>query len=1150
MKSTVKSKSDIHNNTKNTVKKSEKLPIIVTKSSSGCLENKEKNKSKQEYTLSLDSEFFQALMDLMKGEIPFLDILGISGYCPEIDEGFYWDKYDFGDNFNPFISFLKKIGHQVKTGTFSRPSIIRETILKAIKRVSTSTDNIKNIKQKLLGDKVLLFEFREKLKIDLNKLHFKIKRDSNSDYRVSLKQSTIEFKVPLFFEYADFFKQFGNDWQWLYKDAGLTQFRTIKIKSKINNGVNGFKFTILLDEVPTDIVVSYFDCRYVFPPRKASLDGQTKTFGIETSKLSLSEAIKEQFGKEYDELFLKEHMDYVREKYFEIYKLYAIQDAKITYLLYKRLVEMKVEVAKMLDLPVDGELGKALAKELEVKETCGSNIKDYLFALIKKHFIGDFSDNDTIKLLLTKMLECGASHLSKVKPNEFGFIPCSTVGGLLFTRCAEIAKISGILLDLDEASCYATALTNMNVYYGQPVFASFTDTPPTLKEAYELLNNKVGVPKDGWLMRVSGKLDKAYNTLILSDLGYEKGCTIRNKKSWYFPDGENVDEYKDTINLYDSDKPTEPTAWSQVYSKEIIHGVVTEATVTALQDLPEEWMEEFWNLEVEVMMFFPNNLICDSLEEYQEKVNELPEIIKRERLQWVLNEDGVSHTFKVDSWQTCKANVALRFPMHEYYTSIKKKRSQLKKDKNPLQEILKLILNSTYGIMASFVMKSNNVIGANWITSCARAAAWRMVNSLNGFAPITDGSSFNWLTVPVGLKFKNLIRSNPKYLTTYDATIKNPLPLNQVFKEFTYNQKKQKYEANESGFSNWYIQHLESFISKSDWLTQMYSYDFKKEVEKIIFDNYYNSGAGNYCKEWSAYNNEKFSLQVEGGSKLKCRSYQESSHLTKWFKDNVGSEYKEHYLYVEKEILKLSQGSQDAIHIIRNVQKVGLDNKFAIGFEPELAERILDGGIAHPMGMSKHKIKLMKLISPSQFTCYTSEQKKEVARIYEQCNQASKLLLKGKWLDSLDFDYLDTFIARDNQGHEWLPVYVEDWDKHYYQMNLKNPVGIGFELLCWGNENWNQIEDVRKAIWRHLQEDTRDKRGIFRLDTLLNFQHHLDNASKSKYLKHLLAATIIIKTNFKFEYHELLANTAESEPMQRKVFSDDVQYLKAEKTTY
>ena len=85
-------------------------------------------------------------------------------------------------------------------------------------------------------------------------------------------------------------------------------------------------------------------------------------------------------------------------------------------------------------------------------------------------------------------------------------------------------------------------------------------------------------------------------------------------------------------------------------------------------------------------------------------------------------------------------NLCLNFPINTYFPILREKRNKLKKEKNPIQEVYKLFGNSTYGALACIYLAINNLLAANQITAMARANTWMMINFLNGFQAITDGT--------------------------------------------------------------------------------------------------------------------------------------------------------------------------------------------------------------------------------------------------------------------------------------------------------------------------------------------------------------------------------------------------------------------------
>lgn len=833
-----------------------------------------------------------------------------------------------------------------------------------------------------------------------------------------------------------------------------------------------------------------------------------KDYTEKCSKLKISKRIKEVYGDIVNENWCKSNMSIVRDKYFQVFIEYAEIDTIITWALNQALNELLDRVCAMLDIDPQ-----------KLAETCGKNIENILLSLIKNHF-GVIEDKSGFNFdNLKDLIKLGrAENLSKNSQNDYGVVPLSTVGGLLFTRTALESIIEGNFFDLDLKSCYATALTSMNLYLGEPIALSFGESnneKPTVKEVYEKIK-KHNIPKDAWFIRVSGRLNKVTNTLILSDSSFKKGENIKtNRKRYEFP--EDLDLETEYVNLINAEKISEKSAISKVNYKEINHGIITEATLTALSDLPPEHYEEYLNLKVDFITYYKPELSCSSTDELIEKKENLGEFNKTE----YLTED----LLKTTTGTVSKNNCFLVFPIGEKYENVKNLRGKMKKAGEPVQEIFKLILNSTYGILASLVMTVNNPIAANWITSCARAAAWRMTNSLNGCNPITDGTAVNGNTIPFGMTFHEVLAKYPNYLTNYEASITNNVELN-----FT----------SEDAFSDKYIEHLENFIGKSDWLTQMYAYDLKDEKDSqgnkhYHYDKHLNTNAGNYVK------------MGEDIASFKARSYRKTPELLNWFSEVTSDNYKEHLIYSDKSIIKLAQGSEDVIRIVKDAENVANLGKKSLKMPDDLAHQIVSEGLCHPMGFSKSEVKVMKLISPSQFLCQDDRQFRILNSFYESCKNISKEILPSRNWSAKNFglEKLQSYKIHHSDGDISKVEFRDGID--YAAWNKFNPVGLGFELLLWGNSNFNSLNEVRnkiqKLIWGYNFEDEKYSfiKSVHWVDKVI------PNLKKNVELKHFLAAVQIAKLNFELDYRYTLANSTQS-PVARVQFISNLSTLREEKT--
>lgn len=1082
-----------------------KLPTVESASKSNLenlLDTEKSSKTELPEVLRFyaDTEFSQLLEGMISLAVPV--------FCPELDIIHCFDKNDLSEEFDLISSLLEKQG--CKVGKINRYDL-EDKLNSLWRKKGYKSFTGKSYKQ-FIKEKLVITEF-EKIGLDINNCTIEYSKKKKKLY-VRFKSVKVEFQF--FFAYADLFRIFGQDCQVIwYERAKLTQFRTIKIMGKV-------RITRLIDGIPTDFDISIFDNRYCFPPRKGSLDGQAKTFGVDsyledlkattnnqiikelisksTSKIKISEQIKKKFGDDVTEQWCKENMWLVREKYPVIFAEYAMMDCLVTWALNQALNGMLGQVAELLEI-----------EKPNLAETCGKNIENILLGLIKKHFaISDGKDSNYGSKELLETINLGRSEsLAKIDGNQFGIVPSSVVGGLLFSRTAKESIILGHLFDLDLKSCYATALTSMNLYLGEPIHLTFKYDKPTVKRVVELIRQRK-LPKDAWMIRASGMLEKATNTLILSDSSFDNSkCILTDNKRYAMP--TDIDLEAESINLIDAEKASEPTALSKVLTKEINHGVITEATLTALSDLPDEFYQEFLNLKVDAIIYYEPSTMCESVEEFIEKkvlmpVNSLEEFLTENLQKSTVTKLSSNH-------------VSLLFPIGKYYDTVAKLRGQMKKAGMPVQEIFKLVLNSTYGILASLVMKVNNPIAANWITSCARASAWRMSNACNGFNPITDGTAINSKAIPFGMTFHKVLKKYPDYLEHYQPNISNDKVLNF---------------SDAGDFNAEYICHLEQFIGKSDWLSQMYAYDLKDEDNDFHYQKHYNTNAGNYNKTG------KF------GDSFKCRSYRKTDELVAWFKECSEKEYKRHLIYADKSILKLSQGSVDTMRILKDAEDVANKGKSLIKMPSELAEKIAVDGICHPMGFSRFEVKTLKLISPSQFLCKDTRQFKILLSFYEECKNISKLLLPAdNWNSKLAIQKIENeFPIITSDGNIQKIEYRSDLD--YAAYNRFNPVGLGFELLIWANQDFKVLNDVRKRFVELIDNySSDDDRWDIRAN--LNWLRLKENLESNIYLKHFFAAVQIAKLNYEIDYRETLANSV-TDPMSRIQILGDTTTLRYEKT--
>ena len=894
------------------------------------------------------------------------------------------------------------------------------------------------------------------------------KRQPDKTYFIEIELPKIIIEYEAFFADVDLFKTIGQNWQSIILEADLESRRVIKT----NRGEIGIT-PIWLNGKLYELGLSLRDAMNRFPVLSGKgLDNQCRVYQAKTTKIEIeTDEIAAEMGLN-SRANIKANMSLLRELDPVLFALYGGTDVLATHNLSVKHQELLDGIRSDFDLPF-----------VEVKDTTGSNVAKFINDLYHKHF--NLLEDDVIaKEIQHRKALAQAKSIQDVELNSFGIQPLRTVGGLLYSRCQRYPYIKGLLGDLDMSSCYATRLCSLTVYLGEPLVTTYRGKKykPTLREAIEFVTNNC--PRDGWIIRVSGKLTNAINTLILSDLDFKP-------KKLKFKSVFDINPGRKSINLFNAYKVSNKEAESTLLTKEIKFGLINADLLDCINLLPNEWIEEYFDLLVDCVVFVPNEMVCNSLDESSAK--------KTFYAEDSLSESRDEKWCKIDKKQYSQANLCLAFPIGEYYQKLKTQRSQYKKQGNPIQEVYKLFLNSGYGALACEHLPVNNLLAANQITASPRATAWLMINALNGFQVITDGCTFNWKNIPLGLKFKEILANNPDYLIDYQPSITSNLSMA---------------DANQEWIDRNFVRHLHSFYDVDDnhIPSNRYGYELKDEIFKdeaqsdvktTVFTEFYNTGSGNYCKgidgQQILIDGTEYNFTDEF-KKVKARSFKgKDNNLLSWYVDCIKTGYREPVIYSENQIIKFGDGNKEAIKFLES------------GIEK----------IAHPMGFTKSVFKIMKLITRSQFLFQNEKQ----LRNFETVNQLNKLdnlskniVTKSFW-NNLNIEKLKSYGVAE---------IIKDID--YYAFAKEHSVGIGFELLALNTNHNNNIASVRNVIADKIKE------GKTNFDSALNISRSLYLA---RHFKYLFASLIILKANAEYKLKQTLINSID-EPTALVVSKDNV----------
>src|SRR3569832_147374 len=687
-------------------------------------------KALRDFKVLADTEFTQKALMLV-------DCIGI--YLPGlINSGLFIYEYEeLTKDFHPVINPLTVLGHEIEIVDDDWLATLIESVAEIFNDCVDTNQSSRRIKkdyEKVVNDGIfddLLANY------GLNRENLCYHRDSKAKESYPLIQPVkINITSEFFFAPADLFKIWGQNHQSLILNSDLQQYRSLRVGKPISQ-------YMLVDGKLNQFDLIIRDSMYRFPPRNKSLAGQAKAFGLEKEKINIkTKDIALQIGLK-NENEIKENMTLFKQHFHELFLKYNAQDIFTSHELSQTQQKFFDIILKSFDI-----------ESIPVADTTGSNVAKFIKAILFQHF--DISDEDTEskKILKNCLSLTRIQNLQETPLNDFGIQPFLTVGGLLYPRMVQVPFIQGWLSDADLQSCYATAMSNMNIYLGQPMVLTFKHKKykPTLKEAVECIRLH-NAPNDGWFIRVTGELKEAINTLILSDLRFKP-------QSQTPPPLKDLSGNRQSIEKFNAYKTSKPQATSTILTKEIKFGLVNNDILEVLKLLPESWFKEFENLLCDAIVYIPGDLIADNMEEYLSIVASLPEEENVERF-------NVKEGTKGADGQRYKNNAVLRFSIFEYWKQLKEKRDYHKsvikdvngvviKPKNPVQEVYKLFQNSGFGVMACLHLATNNLMASNMITASARANVWLMTYFLNGFAPITDGTSYSWEHIAIGYNFREI----------------------------------------------------------------------------------------------------------------------------------------------------------------------------------------------------------------------------------------------------------------------------------------------------------------------------------------------------------------------------------------------------------
>ena len=499
------------------------------------------------------------------------------------------------------------------------------------------------------------------------------------------------------------------------------------------------------------VAVRLTTCDTAHPFGSSSLDDHARTFvGVGKSDL-LGVADKANMLASF------------RARPLETY-LYAARDAILTLLVHEGMVRCDREVYRRFDV-VEDTIPK-------MRRTLGGRACQFLTTMSRRHAVG--SDQLRSNAALMRLMALGGTAtFEKPRVSRFGAQTAQVHGGLLFSRTPTKFWIetAGMLRDVDLTSCYPAILSGMEIAWGRPIVWEPGRNAVVLKNVVKYLQGKAR--KDMWFVRVTGNISTAPNTLIPSALGALTSENIGRRRM------------------------KEERVGARLFTARIESGIVTHATWLLISAMPREIRSEYENLQVDSVVFYPQQLVAANGSDYDRLVAE----IRSDKAPWSERLDLNGRKRYVVEHLT-EEFVALRYPIGEYARLLTEYREEAKKQhgaKSGQEKAWKSLANTIYGVLASKHTATGNVVAANVTTGTARALAFTMISALNGLQVITDGCTYRRDRIPA-CTYAECLRRMPDYPLRH-ADIGDNIPFHDPHEV-----------PDDDTFTEWYRLHAQRFF--------------------------------------------------------------------------------------------------------------------------------------------------------------------------------------------------------------------------------------------------------------------------------------------------------------------------------------------------
>lgn len=359
--------------------------------------------------------------------------------------------------------------------------------------------------------------------------------------------------------------------------------------------------------------------------------------------------------------------------------------------------------------------------------TTGATIRDLVEAHVGKIF-ACIHPGKEMREIVNAYCNHGTASVVKMMIGSTAAYNAKVDGGRCRNNRPTHTIANGVICDLDISSCYGEGLRGQLYPLGVPVIidypvASNYNSYMTLRQFLKQYGKEL-VP-GLWQARVS------------TGDGYRLKYPQDNLMSWFPP--RDISKMPTDTDLAETDEwwSEDNVGTLKVHTHQVHLALINHDFIQWLDYVasPRQRNELLDNLRVVTAMYYPASERVSSIEilRHAHDTHEGRNTCTVKKIRGV--------TTKISIHQECHKWYGITLG-EMFITKLLQERNKHKK-KTPMNELMKLCINTTYGDMVSPFFGIGNVVVGNNITARARSLAWYMEKGLHGWQTITDGCAFD-----------------------------------------------------------------------------------------------------------------------------------------------------------------------------------------------------------------------------------------------------------------------------------------------------------------------------------------------------------------------------------------------------------------------